>query len=418
MPDINKLNEIFKQVDDSSQKPKENKTVISMIRKRKENNDVNDDKAIRRREKRSGCLGGFMYFLFIACIAVIIAVFGWMAASDVLALNKDNFEVTVTLPESIFTTHQNDVLDEDGKVKYKKGTTSADVDYISNLLYENHLINYKGLFKSYCNLSHAENKFDPGEYTLKSSYDYRALVQNMRESSSGLGTVDVLIPEGFTMNQIFLKFDEEGVASYDDLLEAARNSNFKYTFLDESMIGNESRLEGYLFPDTYQFYVGMEASSAINKLLQTFYYKINADMLKQCDNLGYSFKDVITVASIIEKEAADDSERALVASVIYNRLRSDWQLGMDSTILYLHQDHEGEPNAEMIEEDTPYNTRLHRGLPPTPICNPGMSSIQAALNPENTNYYYFAADNDNHLHFFADSSEFNMFLSELNSEQT
>ena len=414
MPDIDKLDEIFNQIDSNNSKDKESKTLISSIRKSKENRAISDDKAIKKYEKKTGCLGGFMYFLFVCCISLIIAFFVWMAVSDMLALNKNKFEVTLTLPQSAFTTVENSVHDDHGDIISTESYTIADIDYITDLLYDNGLISNKWLFKFYCNLSHAEKKFDPGEYTLKSTYDYRALVQNMRESSSGIGTVDVLIPEGFTMYQIFKRFDEEGVASYEDLVEAAKNSNFKYSFLDESMIGDDKRLEGYLFPDTYQFYVGMEASSAINKLLQTFNYKINADMLKQCDNLGYSLKEVIIVASIIEKEAGEDSERAFVASVIYNRLKSDWQLGMDSTILYLYPDYTDDPTAEMIAEDTPYNTRLHRGLPPTPICNPGLSSIQAALNPEQTGYYYFAADNDKKLHFFSNSNEFNQFVESLN----
>ena len=409
MPDLNKLNEIFKQADNT---PVENKTIISMIRDSKKKK-ISDEKAIKKHEKKTGCLGGLMYFMFISCIAVIIAVFAWMAASDVLALNKKNFEAVVTLPESIFTTVETDKTDENGKVTGTQSYSVCDIDYVTDQLYDNGLINYKWLFKFYCNLSHAEKKFDPGEYTLKSSYDYRALVQNMRESTASLGTVDVLIPEGFTLYEIFERFDEEGVASYDDLIASAQNSNFKYSFLDDSMLGDETRLEGFLFPDTYQFYIGMEPSSAINKLLQTFYYKIDADMLKQCDNLGYTLYDAIKVASIIEKEAGDDSERAYVSSVIRNRLRSDWQLGMDSTILYIHPEHEGEPDAAMLEEDSPYNTRLHRGLPPTPICNPGLASIEAALNPADTDYYYFMSDNENHLHFFANSNEMYAFQAEL-----
>lgn len=393
MADITKLNEIFVQTDNASTKSKNKSKAI------------NADKPTTR----SGCLGGFMFFLFVLCVAVIIAVFGWMCASDVLALNKKNFEATVTLPENIFTYEEKESFDDDGKSTGMKTISHANTDEVSKLLKEAGFINYEWLFKLYCDISKADTKFDPGEYTLKSSYDYRALVQNLREKTAGLGTVDVTIPEGYTMYQIFKKFDEQGVASYDSLLEAAAESNFKYSFLSEESRGEASRLEGYLFPDTYQFYVGMEASSAINKLLQTFYYKITPDMQKQAENLGYSFYNVLKVASIIEREAQFDEDRALVASVIYNRLRGDWQLGMDSTILYMYPEHEGEPTAEMIEKDTPYNTRLHRGLPPTPICNPGLASINAALNPENTTYYYFMSEEDGHLVFFSTDTEFNNY---------
>ena len=107
----------------------------------------------------------------------------------------------------------------------------------------------------------------------------------------------------------------------------------------------------------------------------------------------------MTIASLIEKEAAVDpstglDERRLVSSVIYNRLRSDMTLGLESSILYIHQDHEGSPTAEMLTEDSPYNTNINAGLPPTPICNPSLAAINAALNPEQTNYYYFYFDNE------------------------
>ena len=384
------------------------KTVIGAIRKGKQVIDVAPEVKAKRNQKKNGCLGGFMYFLFIFCVALVIAFLGWMAASDVLSLNKGDFETTVTLPEKIFSVEG----EGEGAVSH------CDVKYVSEELHNAGLVHYRWLFEKYCAFSNADTKFDPGEYELKSSYDYRALVQHMQFSSGPIGTVSVLIPEGFTMEQIFRRFDEEGVASYEDLIDSAANANFKYSFLNDEQIGNANRLEGFLFPDTYEFYIGMEASSAINKLLSTFYYKLNQDMYKQAENLGYNLYDIIKVASIIEREAKFDEDRAATASVIYNRLRDGWQLGLDSTILYLYPDHEGEPTQDMIDEDTPYNTRLHRGLPPTPISNPGMKSIEAALNPEQSNYYYFASDESGHLHFFADSYSFNQFVEEQLSNES
>ena len=111
------------------------------------------------------------------------------------------------------------------------------------------------------------------------------------------------------------------------------------------------------------------------------------------------------------EKAADDDERADIASVIYNRLRADMQLGIDASILYVHQDHDGAPTAEMLKEKSPYNTRIYKGLPPTPICNPGLMSIIAALNPSQTDYYYYALDTDTGRHrFFNDENEFNAFV--------
>ena len=120
-------------------------------------------------------------------------------------------------------------------------------------------------------------------------------------------------------------------------------------------------------------------------------------MQKQATALGRSMEEIIIIASLIEKEAAvnpetGENDRATVSSVINNRLNSRTTLGIDATILYVHQDWEGAPTQEMLEEDSPYNTRISQGLPPTPICSPGLDAINAALNPEQTYYLYYALD--------------------------
>lgn len=213
------------------------------------------------------------------------------------------------------------------------------------------------------------------------------------------------------MSQIFYRLEENGVCSYEELMDAAANENFEYSFLIGTEVGDASRLEGFLFPDTYEFYKGMSAPSAINKFLQNFYGKMSADMEKQVSDRGMTLRQVLEVASLIEREAANDEERPLIAAVIYNRIRSGWTLGLESSILYVHQDHEGAPTAEMLSEDSPYNLMINTGLPPTPICNPGMSSINAALVPANTGDYFFTLDTATGTHqFFETIDQFNAFV--------
>lgn len=362
-------------------------------------------------EYHSGCMGGIMYFVFIACVSVVLACLAWMAASDMLALNKDEFTAVVTLPMSIFTSETVDTFDEEGNKTGTERVTHADMDYVTDALKEAGLIEYKWLFNLFCKISTASEKVSPGEYELKSSFDYRALIQNMRAGSASTVTVDVTLPEGFTMRQIFQRLEEMNVCSFDELMESAASDKFNYSFLEGIEEGDASRLEGFLFPDTYEFYVGMQASSAINKMLETFYYKQTADMLKQASDMNMTMRDVVNVASLIEKEAANDGERALIASVIYNRLYAGMQLGIDASVLYEYPDHEGAPTAEMLQTDSPYNTRIRTGLPPTPICSPGMASINAALNPESTGYYYYALDTATGEHrFFTNETEFNNFV--------
>lgn len=367
-------------------------------------------------ESRTGCVGGIMYFVFIVCVSVILACLAWMAVSDALALNKESFSAVVNLPSSIFETKTIDELDKDGNVIGTKTVRSADITYVSQELKEAGLIQYKWLFEFFCKISHADRKVTPGNYELKSSFDYRALVQNMRAGSGATVTIDVTFPEGFTMQQIFRRLEEKEVCSYEDLMEAAANYKYNYSFLEGLEPGDASRLEGFLFPDTYQFYVGMQASSAINKFLETFHYLLTADMLKQANDRGLTIRQVVIIASLIEKEAAVDpsngiDDRALISSVINNRLKEGMPLGIDASILYVFPDHEGAPTGEMLAYDSPYNTRLYVGLPPTPICSPSLAAIKAALNPESTNYYYYALNTATGKHeFFVNAEEFNEFV--------
>ena len=278
-------------------------------------------------EYRSGCLGGMMYFVFILCVSVVLACLTWMAASDMLALNKTPYTTTVTLPMSVFSSETVDTFDENGVKTGTKRVTHADMEYVSNTLKEAGLIEYKWLFELFGRFSHADTKIKPGEYELQSTFDYRALVQNMRPGSGSAVTVQVTFPEGFSLRQTFLLLEEKGVANYDDLMSAAASYKFNYDFLEDMESDQANRLEGFLFPDTYEFYVGMQSSSAINKFLENFHYRMTAELLQRMEERGQNIHEVITIASMIEKEAANDNERATIASVIYNRLRAGMPLG-------------------------------------------------------------------------------------------
>ncbi len=366
-------------------------------------------------ESRTGCLGGLMYFTFIICVSIVLACLAWMAASDMLALNKPDFTAVVTLPSSIFQSETVDRIDENGKKIGTRRVTHADMDYVADVLKDAGLIEYKWLFGMFCQISKADEKVSPGEYELRSTFDYRALIQNMRAGSASTVTVSVTIPEGFKMHQIFMRLEENGVCSYNDLMDDAGTTDYNYDFLSETEGEGAYRLEGFLFPDTYEFYVGMQGSSAINKLLDNYRRKISEEMYARAEELGMTMYDVLKVASLIEKEAANDEERMLIASVIYNRLNAGMVLGIDASVLYPYNDHEGAPTREMLEKDDPYNTRIREGLPPTPICNPGLSSISAALDPADTNYYFYALDTESGVHkFFTNETEFNNFVATQN----
>ena len=229
-----------------------------------------------RRDGRIGCLGGLMYAVFVISISIILACMAWMFASDVLALNKPEVTATVTLPKTIFTETEVDKLDDEGNVVGKSTVQTADMDYVATQLKDAGIIEYKFLFKLFSLFSHADTKLDPGTYELSTAFDYRALVKKMTAGSPSQMTTKITFPEGYTMEQIFSLLEEKDICSKDDLYEAAANSQFSYTFVDESKMGDAKRLEGYLFPDTYEFYEGERAYSVINKFLYNFYYRRTA----------------------------------------------------------------------------------------------------------------------------------------------
>lgn len=375
----------------------------------------------QRRDGKTGVLGGFMYFIFIISISLILACLGWMAATDVLALNKEEISATVTLPEEIFTEGTRKIENEDGTTQVVDAEI-ADIGEVATLLKNAGIIEYKTLFKFYSSISDAKYKLDPGTYELSTIYDYRALVKKMQFGSDSQVRTKVTFPEGFNVRQIFQRLEENKICKFDELMECAANYEFsteRYPFLEGIPLGDASRLEGFLFPDTYEFYQGMTPEAAIDTFLQIFKLRITAEMLDWIAASGYSYRDIINIASMIEKETSGSEEdRRNIASVIYNRLKSNMALGVDATSIYSHFDYEGDP-AEMINtwvEDTsdPYNTRHDPGLPPTPIANPGILSITAALKPNTTNYYYYALDTATGEHKFF--NDYNSFLNFTNTQ--
>lgn len=235
-----------------------------------------------------------------------------------------------------------------------------------------------------------------------------ALVRGMRSRGGSAVTVDVSIPEGYTVSQIIKLLAENGVASEEDLTETAQNYVFEEyaAFVDNENLGNVSRLEGYLFPDTYNFYVGGRPELAFNSMLSNFQNKVynNEDLTDLFGESAYSFKDIITVASLVERET-DGGDRDKIASVIYNRLENagetNYLLQVDAALVYAAG--RAITQEDYTSLDSPYNLYQHTGLPPTPIANPGIASIQAALNPADTNYYFYVLDGEGKQHVFSET---------------
>lgn len=226
------------------------------------------------RRSRLGLLGGFMYATFIICVSIVLACAGWMAACDVLALNKTEITAQVNIPEDIFSEKEVDILDEEGNVTGTKTITVADIDKVAHILKDNGIIEYPILFRLFGALSSADEKVVAGTHELSTRYDYRAIVKNLGAGTVIRQTTKITFPEGYTMAQIFAKLEEEQVCSAEDLYDAAANYDFQFGFLEGSELGDPLRLEGYIFPNTYEFYIGEQPSSVISKFLTAFHYQI------------------------------------------------------------------------------------------------------------------------------------------------
>ena len=264
-------------------------------------------------------------------------------------------------------------------------------------------------FKLFGAVRHAGDKIGIGTYELNTDMDYNALIQGMsnRNATINADTVTVTIPEGYSVRQIVSLLAKYGINSEDALLSAAERGSFDYSFLDSGKSGI-AKLEGYLFPDTYEFFVNEDPSHAICRLLDNFSQRMDDELMTQVEESGYSLEEILIIASLIEKET-DGKDRTNIASVIYNRLNNVGEtyhkLEIDAAVIYglgyaNGENYAGPLTQADLDKDTPYNLRMHEGLPPTPICNPGLASIRAALEPADTNYYFYALGKDGVHHFF------------------
>ncbi len=356
----------------------------------------------RRRGRRTGRTASFTALFIVAVlgVSVLLAALTWIAANDVLALNKPEHSATVVLPEEYFNIRTK--TDRDGNITT---TYTAKMGKVASLLKKNDLIEFKSLFRLFSSVTDGEKKLRPGAYLLNTEMDYRSLIASMGAHSDSRVIVEVTIPEGYTVAQTFQLLEDNGVASAEVLTEYAANYNYGFSFLQDIPLGDANRLEGFLFPDTYEFYVNHDPKYVINKMLQNFDAVYTEEMRDFVASSKYSLRQYLTVASLIERET-DGTDRSKIASVIYNRLQNpnssagtNGYLQVDATLVYITG---SAPTAADKEIDSPYNTYKYPGLPPTPIANPGLASFKAALDPDNTGYYFYALGDDGRHHYFSD----------------
>lgn len=368
-----------------------------------------------KKQRKSFFVRFLIWAVCVVSVSFLLAGIGWKLANDMCAFNKPYVEATVVVDES-WNTVEKKVTQEDGSVT---AVTQCDMKLVANALHEKGLIEYPWFFRLFAALYNASEKVGQGTYVLNSDMDYMALIRGLRPGASGSKavTVDVSIPEGYSVAQIIQLLADNGVATVEALTDAAANYVFdSYGFVDNEHLGDIRRLEGYLYPDTYNFYVGGKASTALNSMLKNFNKKVYADdeISALLEESAYSMEEIIIIASLIEKET-DGTDRDKIASVIYNRLENVGEtahlLQIDAALVYAVNRAITQDDYTMI--DSPYNLYQNTGLPPTPIANPGSASIRAALQPADTEYYFYVLGEDGKHIFSKTLAEHQQVISSL-----
>lgn len=321
----------------------------------------------------------FKYWFFVIGISVVLSVFLIASTNDIFAFVKDSSEKEIVI------------------------SPTAEYKEVTKKLKEEGIIDIPWLFNLYITSNDNQDRIVGGTYTLSPSMGYRALVTEMKRASKGQ-IVKFTIPEGYEIRQIIDTLVNKGLGTKEKFQDVIDNYPFKHEFLKSLKLPKKNRLEGFLFPDTYEVYKNEGEVAIINRMLNNFKSRVidEANLMERCKNVNMSFNDVVILASIIEREGKDRDELKYVSSVFHNRLNSRQYPKLQScaTIQYVLEERVDRISAKEIAIDSPYNTYKYKGLPPGPIANPGIESLIAAVEPAKSNYYFFVAKSDG-THIFS-----------------
>lgn len=354
-------------------------------------------KAQPKKPDNQGVAGTYVFFIVVIVLSMILSIYAVMCLNDVLAITKASSTVTISLTESIEDTNQAvDLLADNGLIKCK---------------------NFCKLFAKYREF-YVGAPYEPGVYYLSGKMGLEGMLQAMKGSAQTAETVTLTFPEGYTVPEIVDKLVANEVCDKAALLSVIETVDFSYSLVSDLQASEKVpyRLEGYLFPDTYDFFVGESATSVVKKFLSNGDSKVTESYRNKAKQLGYSMHDIITIASIIQMEAGNDEQMKAISSVLHNRLSDKANfpsLGCDATADYI-TNKVGPSLSSTSAHTAEYYKNYYAtdssstvvGLPSGPICNPGVAAINAALNPEKSNNYYFFHDSKGNLYTAATYTEF------------
>jgi len=265
--------------------------------------------------------------------------------------------------------------------------TGMNSSEIAKRLETERLIKSQSAFLALIKITSAENQLQAGKYKLSPQFSSFKILRKLMRGE--VLTKRLVIPEGFTVSQIAKKWEEEGLGKAEDFQREVKNK----VIMNKYGIRAPS-LEGYLFPATYEVNDGISAKAFVERMVCEFYRRFSPELRHDAVLLNFSLHESVTLASIIEKEAQVAKERPIISAVFHNRLRRNWRLEADPTVLYALGNPERKLTRADLKFESPYNTYVKKGLPPGPICNPGLASLIASLQPVKTPYMYFVAAGD------------------------
>lgn len=283
-------------------------------------------------------------------------------------------------------------MDDQVVITIQPGMSTND---IGELLFQQNIIKSVILFRVVAKVENMENSLQAGEYAFTKDMSTKQVVSMISRGETAYR--QITIPEGYTVDQIASLVQNKKLGDTAKFKSLAQNySPFSYIAAKPDMV---YKAEGYIFPDTYRVPRGTNEAQLLTMMMMQFDQKLTPEMRDRAAYLGLSVSDMVTLASLVEKEAKLDHDRPIIAGVFLNRLKQNMPLQSCATIQYIL----GYPKAELTVEDTmiksPYNTYQHTGLPPGPIANPGIAAINAVLYPEESDYLYFVADKQGAHHF-------------------
>ena len=269
---------------------------------------------------------------------------------------------------------------------------------ISIMLKNNGIISNKWLFEFFTKMKGYDKSIQAGTFTFKNVRTNNDIIDNLVYGKPDRKKITFL--EGWNMEQVGRHLEKEMKFNYSELIDLFNDENFI-----KKLKLNVNTLEGYLFPETYYFFEGVDEKSLVKRLVNEHKLFWNKENISKADSLGFSPYEIIIIASIIEGEAIYDSERPTISAVYHNRLKRGMKLQADPTVQYIIEDGPRRLLNKDLRIKSPYNTYMFKGLPPGPINSPGAQSLHAALNPQTNDYLYFVAKGDGYHTFSRNEKE-------------